>query len=409
MPIATRTLNPLHFEDLEPHRFEDLVRQLAYDFKDWASLEAVGRAGSDEGMDIRGIERIPVTETSTREELALEEEEAEPPTPDTLERVWVIQCKREKRLGPTRLRAIVSSGLPHLAQRPYGYVIAASSDFSLAARNAFKEEARALGVQEFYLWGKAEIEDQLTLPKNDHLLFAYFGISLQVQRRGTRTLVRSRLALKRKLVKVLGDFAQPHFMAVLIRDPRNEDYPSVKDGPSFVAQPPWRYWWFHSHQPPDHVAFVFRKHYAYVDWGSKEWDVIQSQDVGVPGHPQLHGVARDSWDPTSRAGLLDAFCSRNIPEDNRAWALELRILHYDRILAIDDLGDAYNEGPHLLVDCLDPSDPFEPSTYYVLESAKLYSNSALRADDGTRISRFPSVIPDEREQYRRELQDRLGA
>ena len=35
----TKTLNPLHFEDLEPHRFEDLVRQIIYDFKEWSLLE----------------------------------------------------------------------------------------------------------------------------------------------------------------------------------------------------------------------------------------------------------------------------------------------------------------------------------------------------------------------------------
>ncbi len=40
---TTRTLNPLHFEDLEPHRFEDMVRQLAYDFRPWRSIEATGR------------------------------------------------------------------------------------------------------------------------------------------------------------------------------------------------------------------------------------------------------------------------------------------------------------------------------------------------------------------------------
>jgi len=34
-----------------------MVRQLAYDFRDWASLEAIGRSGSDEGTDIRGLER----------------------------------------------------------------------------------------------------------------------------------------------------------------------------------------------------------------------------------------------------------------------------------------------------------------------------------------------------------------
>ena len=54
----TRTLGPIHFEDLDPHRFEDLVRQLIYDYKDWQSIEATGRGGSDEGFDIRAYERV---------------------------------------------------------------------------------------------------------------------------------------------------------------------------------------------------------------------------------------------------------------------------------------------------------------------------------------------------------------
>lgn len=56
MAKATRTINPLHFEDLEPHRFEDLVRQLIYDFREWHRLEATGRQGSEDGFDIRGWE-----------------------------------------------------------------------------------------------------------------------------------------------------------------------------------------------------------------------------------------------------------------------------------------------------------------------------------------------------------------
>jgi hypothetical protein len=54
---ATRTINPLHFEDLEPHRFEDLVRRLLYSFRDWNSIEATGRGGSDDGFDIRAWEK----------------------------------------------------------------------------------------------------------------------------------------------------------------------------------------------------------------------------------------------------------------------------------------------------------------------------------------------------------------
>ena len=58
MVRTTKTLNPLPFQDLEPHRFEDLVRQLAYDFKNWRSLEPTGRLGADDGYDARGFEII---------------------------------------------------------------------------------------------------------------------------------------------------------------------------------------------------------------------------------------------------------------------------------------------------------------------------------------------------------------
>ena len=56
-PTLSRTIGPLHFEDLDPHRFEDhLVRHLAYHFRSWEALEAIGRSGDDGGVDIRGIE-----------------------------------------------------------------------------------------------------------------------------------------------------------------------------------------------------------------------------------------------------------------------------------------------------------------------------------------------------------------
>ena len=50
MAKVSKTIGPLHFEDLEPHRFEDLVRQLIYDFRSWKAIEATGRVGLDEGQ-----------------------------------------------------------------------------------------------------------------------------------------------------------------------------------------------------------------------------------------------------------------------------------------------------------------------------------------------------------------------
>jgi hypothetical protein len=61
-PTPTKTLNPLPFQDLEPHRFEDLVRQL-------------------------------------HTEPAIEE------------RLWIFQCKREKTLSPKQVRKVIGESL----------------------------------------------------------------------------------------------------------------------------------------------------------------------------------------------------------------------------------------------------------------------------------------------------------
>src|SRR5258708_36953792 len=66
-PTPTRTLNPLPFGDLEPHRFEDLIRQLAYDLRRWKSLEATGRGGSDNGMEIRAAELVSIDQAPAAE------------------------------------------------------------------------------------------------------------------------------------------------------------------------------------------------------------------------------------------------------------------------------------------------------------------------------------------------------
>ena len=63
--------------------------------------------------------------------------------------------------------------------------------------------ARGLGFAEAYFWNKAEIEDRLFQPKKDHLLFAYFGVSLQTRGRTLKTEARTKLATKRKALRGL--------------------------------------------------------------------------------------------------------------------------------------------------------------------------------------------------------------
>src|SRR3954447_21575685 len=103
-PKATRTLNPLHFEDLEPHRFEDLIRQLVYEFRPWKRLEPTGRLGADDGIDIRGVEMVQLDADIDPED----DEEV----PQNAERLWIIQCKREKSVHPADVKKIIKEAIP---------------------------------------------------------------------------------------------------------------------------------------------------------------------------------------------------------------------------------------------------------------------------------------------------------
>ena len=88
----------------------------------------------------------------------------------------------------------------------YGVLFVAPCDLSKAARDAGRAWCRDRGVQETHIWGRAELEDQLFQPKNDHLLFAYFGFSLQIRRRNAGTQLGRTATLKRKIKLVHTDF-----------------------------------------------------------------------------------------------------------------------------------------------------------------------------------------------------------
>lgn len=394
MPQPTRTLNPLHFEDLEPHRFEDLIRQLIYDFRQWRSIEATGRTGLDEGVDIRATERVQSADVIYEDET----EDYEPiPIRDieSKNRLWIIQCKRERRIGPARIRSIVSTNLSGLTEKPHGYMLVAACDFSKHARDAFREEAINHGVEEFYIWGKAEVEDQLYLPKNDHLLFAYFGISLQIRRRSLKTELRTRLSLKKKLTNVLGVIDRHGHKAVLIRDPRDEHYPYIDSPDEFIKSPQWRYWNLYAHLPPDHLAFVYKRHYAYVNWEAKEYDILSEYDNGVPQFPEVFSLGDRWWDANNLAQRYQSYWWNRVPEANRAWAVELRIIHYDRIIALDEIGDIYHPGPHLLVEYGADGQPFKPNTVMQFLEPSTQPTNTKDPTEYERISYFPAKIPED--------------
>ena len=119
--------------------------------------------------------------------------------------LWMIQVKREKPIGPSKLRSSLESIDPD--NPPYGYILAASANFSKKSYDTFRQELTKKGVMEFYLWGKPELEGQLHLPKNDRILFTFFGVSYVSRRRSRATEIRFGVTNKNRLYKILGELS----------------------------------------------------------------------------------------------------------------------------------------------------------------------------------------------------------
>jgi len=56
MAKPTKTTNPLHFEDLEAHRFEDFGMDVLKKMYQWKRLDPIGAMSSDDGIDIFGVD-----------------------------------------------------------------------------------------------------------------------------------------------------------------------------------------------------------------------------------------------------------------------------------------------------------------------------------------------------------------
>jgi hypothetical protein len=146
-------------------------------------------------------------------------------------------------------------------------------------------------------------------------------------------------------------------------------------------------------------------HLAYVNWETKEWDIIEEATEAVVTHPELWGVAYNDWDPEQRSHICKIWWQRNVPEKNRAFAMKAESIEYDRILLCDELGDHYNEGPHLLVEYVD-SRPFSRKLKWIQPEDPQSGERISWPKDEKRIAFFPNPIPDEREEYYEEVRKR---
>lgn len=383
-----KTIGPLHLEDLEPHRFEDLVRQLLYDFRTWAQIESLGRSGSDHGFDVRAQE-VPTLDLEQVDNL---DDELEQPDLQAIEtgRNWVVQCKREKSIPPKKLAAYMDE-LPNVQEHElYGVVFVAACDFSFATRNIFRAAALEKGFAEAHLWGKGELEDLLFQPKNDYLLFAYFGISLQIKKRSIATSVRAKLAIKRKVTKILGKtYVGRH---ILIRDATDDQYPYGNGSREQPKRGRWRFAKF-EHVIAQGVWVKLTEKFAYLAEDRIAWDYMDSLNTSAPSNYEDYWAPQevdvDSSKPT-QDDYWEVWAS--LSENNKATYKEYGIIPYENIIDIDETGDQYFEGPHLYLMPYDSTrGPFKDGKRVRIELEQNWDNVSIEALSKNRMIWFKNI------------------
>jgi len=376
MVKVSKTIGPLHFEDLDPHRFEDLVRQLVYDFRDWQSIEATGRGGDDEGFDIRAWEKVQ--EITNRDEE--ENTEGIHPMEGNL---WEVQCKREKAIGPSKVKKIIDNNIKK-DDPPYGYILVAPVNFSKKSYDMFRDELREIGVMEFYLWGREELEDMLHMPKNDYILFTFFGVSLVTRKRSKVSEIKFAVNNKNKLLRILSEgVKRNHFYKpILIRDFKDNHYPWKEDYKDFDEKPRWKEYIFTAYHPLGLIILVYER-YAFVDFKKKEWGFTES--VNLVNKLSERNKGRYSFDKQKKV----EYFWRHLPMKNQAKLIVKGCVNFNDILIIDKEGDVLYDFPHIFVDFRPKKGPFD-WTWSVLE---VNGQKIEITEDFKKVDIFPSEFP----------------
>ncbi|WP_339163483.1 hypothetical protein [Methylobacterium bullatum] len=347
-------------------------------------MEATGRGGADDGFDARGFEIVANADSvSSRDD----EDDSEAHVAD---RIWLIQCKREKTITPRKLHAHLEAIPVESRQQLYGMLFVAACDFSKAARDAYRFWCAHNDLAECHIWGKAELEDLLYQPKNDNLLFAYFGLSLKIRRQSISTNLRRITTVKRKLRRVLTDRTRAQF--VLVRDVSDLRYPVMDTATLEEGNHLWRIY-----QMPEigvrGLRIIVRKHKAYIDPNTGFWDLASGINEGVPTDYANIWQA-DEVSPLEREKRHAEFEIWNlIPLQNQFYLTFYNEVPYDEILEVDDIGDNVSDLATIFVNFRNGLPPFSEKQQIIAAHAFSPSEKVeIAREDHRRL--FPDTVRD---------------
>lgn len=179
MNTPTQTTNRLHFEDLDPHRFEDLGAELLYRKQEWKRFNNWGRSGADDGIDISCEEDNGVR--------------------------WFCQCKRYQNISTTEIKAAVDKIVSKNENTKDGIILLiVACNVSKKSVKDFEEYSGNKGFKDAFIWSASTLE--LMLYKDyEYLLSKYFGVAPDNKTNKERVLQskKMKLEVQKKLLRTI--------------------------------------------------------------------------------------------------------------------------------------------------------------------------------------------------------------
>jgi hypothetical protein len=338
MAKPTRTTNRIHFSDLHDRRFEDLSMQIVYRLHKWEKIDHDGRAGSDDGVDIRAIERLP----------------------DGSSRDWFVQCRLYKKVATAELKKAVNDALAKAERSPEVLLIIVGCDVSRKARCSYEEYAIKKGVIKPLLWQASNLETKLYTDHHD-LLFAFFGISLAQRERSRESKVKRNLAMKRRLSRILKEDDKGR--KIIIRSIDDDVYPDIDDTPEGQISSWFRIEFNNFYH--NGIQVILDVNYSIVEqgenpWWEPRWSVFNPHNehinyIGEKGRDGEYVYNFYDYIDKNKYIVCKVFCLGRIP--------------YRNVIECDEYGDGYYPSPHLYCNFADQGTPYESIVYEIIDGA----------------------------------------
>ena len=324
----TKTINRIHFSDLDPMRFEDLCLNIIHRQKEWKDIRHYGRKGNDLGIDILGIDNHDVE--------------------------WCFQCKRYKSITSQEIENVVVKIKESSESKPRNIVLFISCDISKKHHEHFIKTAKNQGVENAIVWSASKIETVLYKDHHD-LLFTYFGINIPRERKNNITQLRHSLRMKKRIEKqfIRKDLDLNTLSNLIVYEPRcrfnegevivrnmdNDIYPEIDDDKIGISD------WF--------KLEIYNLYHNGIEFYLHQSELIIDEN--------------DNWDIVK---------DRNDERKNRYSSLKVNTvgrIPYSNIIEYEFEGDGCYPMPHLYCKFNIDEMPYESIDYYTYgDSQKKY-------------------------------------